>query len=101
MIHEKEKKKNSSALVTNVSSRNIRKQRIGIVTSDKMDKTIIVSETKKVKHKYYGKSILKKKKYMVHDEKNVSKNGDKVSIMEIRPLSKKKCWRLVSILENS
>lgn len=99
MIHEKEKKKNSSS-TTNVS-RNIRKQRIGIVTSDKMDKTIIVSETKKVKHKHYGKSILKKKKYMVHDEKNVSKNGDKVSIMEMRPLSKKKCWRLVSILEKS
>ncbi|WP_185878255.1 30S ribosomal protein S17 [Blattabacterium cuenoti] len=99
MIHEKEKKKDSSA-TTNVS-RSIRKQRIGIVTSDKMDKTIVVSETKKVKHKYYGKSILKKKKYMVHDEKNISKNGDKVSIMEIRPLSKKKCWRLVSILEKS
>ncbi|AGD98148.1 small subunit ribosomal protein S17 [Blattabacterium sp. (Blatta orientalis) str. Tarazona] len=99
MIHEKEKNKNSSS-TTNVS-RNIRKKRIGIVTSDKMDKTIIVSETKKVKHKYYGKSILKKKKYMVHDEKNVSKNGDKVSIMEMRPLSKNKCWRLVSILEKS
>ncbi|WP_185852585.1 30S ribosomal protein S17 [Blattabacterium cuenoti] len=99
MIHEKEKNRKSSAPI-NVS-RSIKKQRIGIVTSDKMDKTIIVSETKKVKHKYYGKSILKKKKYMVHDEKNVSKNGDKVSIMEIRPLSKKKCWRLVSILEKS
>ncbi|WP_185859701.1 30S ribosomal protein S17 [Blattabacterium cuenoti] len=97
MINEKEINESSS----NTINRNIRKQRIGIVTSDKMDKTIIVSEIKKVKHKYYGKSILKKKKYMVHDEKNISKNGDKVSIMEIRPLSKKKCWRLVSILEKS
>ncbi|WP_185850191.1 30S ribosomal protein S17 [Blattabacterium cuenoti] len=81
--------------------RNIRKQRKGIVTSDKMNKTIIVSEIKKVKHPYYGKSITKKTKYMVHDEKNISKNGDKVFIMETRPISKKKCWRLVSILEKS
>lgn len=81
--------------------RNIRKQRKGIVTSNKMDKTIIVSEIKKVKHPYYGKSITKKKKYMVHDEKNISKNGDKVFIMETRPISKKKCWRLVSTLEKS
>ncbi|WP_185866952.1 30S ribosomal protein S17 [Blattabacterium cuenoti] len=80
-------------------TRNIRKQRQGVVVSDKMDKTIIVSEIKKVKHKYYGKSIKKNKKYMVHDEKNISKNGDRVKIMEIRPVSKKKCWRLVSVLE--
>ncbi|WP_185872029.1 30S ribosomal protein S17 [Blattabacterium cuenoti] len=81
--------------------RNNRKQKQGIVISDKMNKTIIVSEVKKIKHKYYGKSITKKKKYMVHDEKNISKNGDKVNIMEIRPISKNKCWRLVSILEKS
>ncbi|WP_185864854.1 30S ribosomal protein S17 [Blattabacterium cuenoti] len=79
--------------------RKIRKQRKGIVVSDKMNKTIVVCETKKVKHKYYGKGILKKKKYLVHDEKNISKNGDKVSIMETRPLSKRKCWRLLKILE--
>ncbi|AWU43684.1 30S ribosomal protein S17 [Blattabacterium sp. (Cryptocercus kyebangensis)] len=78
--------------------RKVRKQRTGIVISNKMNKTIIVSEIKKVKHKYYGKSILKKKKYMVHDEENKSKNGDKVRIMEIRPISKNKCWRLISIL---
>ncbi|WP_185868843.1 30S ribosomal protein S17 [Blattabacterium cuenoti] len=78
--------------------RNSRKQKQGIVISDKMDKTIIISEIKKVKHRYYGKSITKKKKYMVHDEKNISKNGDIVSIMETRPVSKNKCWRLVSIL---
>ncbi|WP_113738245.1 30S ribosomal protein S17 [Blattabacterium clevelandi] len=78
--------------------RNNRKKRMGIVISNKMNKTIIVSETKKVKHKYYGKSILKKKKYMVHDEENISKSGDKVKIMEIRPISKNKCWRLISVL---
>ncbi|AFJ90819.1 30S ribosomal protein S17 [Blattabacterium sp. (Blaberus giganteus)] len=81
--------------------RNIRKQRQGIVISDKMSKTIVVSEMKKMKHKYYGKSITKNKKYMVHDEKNISKNGDKVSIMEMRPISKRKCWRLVTILKKS
>ncbi|WP_185853145.1 30S ribosomal protein S17 [Blattabacterium cuenoti] len=81
--------------------RNRRKQKQGTVISDKMDKTIVVSEVKKIKHRYYGKSVIKKKKYMVHDEKNISKNGDKVSIMEMRPISRKKCWRLVSILEKS
>ncbi|WP_185871459.1 30S ribosomal protein S17 [Blattabacterium cuenoti] len=82
-------------------TRNIRKQRQGIVISDKMNKTIVVYELRKVKHKYYGKSITKNKKYIVHDEKNISKCGDKVSIMEIRPISRKKSWRLVNILEKS
>ena len=81
--------------------RKNRKQKKGIVISNKMNKTIIVSEVRKVKHKYYGKSIIRKKKYMVHDEKNISKNGDEVKIMETRPISKNKCWRLVSILEKS
>ncbi|WP_185860523.1 30S ribosomal protein S17 [Blattabacterium cuenoti] len=80
-------------------NRNIRKQKQGIVISDKMEKTIVVYELRKVKHRFYGKSVTKNKKYMVHDEKNISKNGDKVSIMETRPISKKKCWRLVTILE--
>nr|WP_185851272.1 30S ribosomal protein S17 [Blattabacterium cuenoti] len=79
--------------------RKKRKERKGIVTSDKMDKTVIVSEIKRVKHKFYEKRILKRKKYMVHDEKNISKKGDVVFIMETRPISKKKCWRLVSVLE--
>ncbi|WP_185882755.1 30S ribosomal protein S17 [Blattabacterium cuenoti] len=78
---------------------NNRKQRQGLVTSNKMNKTIIVTEVKKVKHKYYSKSILRKKKYMVHDEKNVSKKGDTVNIMETKPISKRKCWRLVSIVK--
>jgi small subunit ribosomal protein S17 len=85
----------------NKSNRNLRKERIGVVTSDKMTKSIVVSETKKVKHPMYGKFVLKTKKYVVHDEKNESKNGDVVRIMETRPMSKNKCWRLVKIIERA
>mgnify|MGYP000152988586 FL=1 len=85
----------------NQSNRNLRKERIGVVTSDKMTKSIVVSETKKVKHPMYGKFVLKTKKYVVHDEKNESKNGDVVRIMETRPMSKNKCWRLVKIIERA
>jgi small subunit ribosomal protein S17 len=85
----------------NKSNRNLRKERIGVVTSDKMTKSIVVSETKKVKHPMYGKFVLKTKKYIVHDEKNDSKNGDVVRIMETRPISKNKCWRLVKIIERA
>ena len=66
-----------------------------------MTKSIVVSETKKVKHPMYGKFVLKTKKYVVHDEKNESKNGDVVKIMETKPLSKNKCWRLVEIIEKA
>ena len=85
----------------NQSNRNLRKERIGVVTSDKMIKSIVVSETKKVKHPMYGKFVLKTKKYIVHDEKNESKSGDVVKIMETRPMSKNKCWRLVKIIERA
>ena len=85
----------------NKSNRNLRKERIGVVTSDKMTKSIVVSETKKVKHPMYGKFVLKTKKYIVHYEKNDSKNGDVVRIMETRPMSKNKCWRLVKIIERA
>ena len=85
----------------NQSNRNLRKERIGVVSSDKMTKSIVVSETKKVKHPMYGKFVLKTKKYVVHDEKNESKNGDVVKIMETKPLSKNKCWRLVKIIERA
>ena len=85
----------------NKSNRNLRKERIGVVTSDKMTKSIVVSETKKVKHPMYGKFVLKTKKYIVHDEKNDSKNGDVVRIMETRPMSKNKCCRLVKIIERA
>tara|TARA_B100000242_G_C42913116_1_gene423377 strand:+ start:182 stop:445 length:264 start_codon:yes stop_codon:yes gene_type:complete len=85
----------------NQSNRNLRKERIGVVTSNKMTKSIVVSETKKVKHPMYGKFVLKTKKYIVHDEKNESKYGDIVRIMETRPMSKNKCWRLVKIIERA
>ncbi|VAW15041.1 SSU ribosomal protein S17p (S11e) [hydrothermal vent metagenome] len=81
--------------------RNLRKERIGVVTSDKMEKSIIVSEVKRVKHPMYGKFVLKTKKYVAHDEKNDCKEGDTVKIRETRPLSKTKCWRLVEILERA
>jgi len=84
-----------------MEKRNLRKERIGIVSSDKMLKSIVVKETKKTKHPKYGKFVLKTKKYVVHDEKEESKPGDKVKIMETRPLSKTKRWRLVDILERA
>ena len=81
--------------------RNLRKERIGVVTSNKMEKSIVVSETRKVKHPLYGKFVLKTKKYVAHDEKNDCNIGDTVKIMETRPLSKLKCWRLVEIIERA
>lgn len=77
--------------------RNSRRERIGVVTSNKMNKTIVVTETKRIKHPRYGKSVLKTKNYVAHDEENSSNEGDQVKIMETRPLSKNKCWRLVHI----
>ena len=84
-----------------MEKRNLRKERIGVVTSDKMEKSIVVSEVKRVKHPMYGKFVLKTKKYIVHDEINDCNIGDTVKIMETRPLSKTKCWRLVEILERA
>ena len=81
--------------------RNLRKERIGVVTSNKMEKSIVVSETRRVKHPMYGKFVLKTKKYVAHDELNDCNIGDKVRIMETRPLSKNKCWRLVEIIERA
>jgi small subunit ribosomal protein S17 len=81
--------------------RNLRKERIGIVSSNKMDKSIVVSEVKRVKHPMYGKFVLNTKKYTAHDEKNECNEGDKVRIMETRPLSKSKRWRLVEIIERA
>ncbi len=81
--------------------RNLRKERIGIVVSDKMDKSIVVLVQRKVKHPIYGKFIKKSTKFMAHDEKNESHIGDTVRIMETRPLSKNKCWRLVEIVEKA
>ncbi len=81
--------------------RNLRKERIGVVTSNKMQKSIVVSEVKRVKHPMYGKFVLRTKKYVAHDETNDCNIGDTVKIMETRPLSRTKCWRLVEILERA
>ena len=84
-----------------MEKRNLRKERIGVVTSNKMQKSIVVSEAKKVKHPMYGKFVLKTKKYVAHDEKNDCNIGDRVKIMETRPISRSKCWRLVEIIERA
>ena len=84
-----------------MEKRNLRKERICVVTSNKMTKSIVVSETKRVKHPLYGKFVLKTKKYVAHDELNDCNIGDTVRIMETRPLSKNKCWRLVEIIERA
>ena len=81
--------------------RNLRKERIGVVTSNKMDKSIVVAQVTRVKHPLYGKFVLKTKKFHAHDETNDCNIGDTVKIMETRPLSKTKCWRLVEILERA
>jgi small subunit ribosomal protein S17 len=81
--------------------RNLRKERIGIVVSNKMQKTISVTVERRVKHAMYGKFVKKSTKFLVHDENNDSNIGDTVKIMETRPLSSKKRWRLVEIIERA
>ena len=83
------------------SVRSLRKERIGVVVSNKMDKTIVVAERRKVKHPVYGKFLNKTTKFYAHDETNTCSIGDTVKIMETRPLSTKKCWRLVEIIEKA
>lgn len=82
-------------------ARKFRKSRIGVVTSDKMEKTITVSVERKVKHPLYGKFLKKTTKFHAHDETNQCGIGDTVRIMETRPLSKTKRWRLVEVLEKA
>jgi small subunit ribosomal protein S17 len=84
---------------TNTVERNLRKTRIGVVTSNKMTKSIIVAVERKVKHPIYGKFVKKTTKFHAHDEKNECSIGDVVRIMETRPLSKTKRWRLVEVIE--
>jgi len=84
-----------------MEKRNLRKERIGVVSSSKMEKSIVVSEVKRVKHPMYGKFVLNTKKYVAHDENNDCNEGDTVRIMETRPLTKSKRWRLVEILERA
>jgi small subunit ribosomal protein S17 len=81
--------------------RKFRKERIGIVVSNKMEKSIVVAVKRKVKHPIYGKFINKTKKLMAHDEENTCNIGDTVRISETRPLSKNKAWRLVEIIERA
>ena len=84
-----------------METRNLRKERTGVVTSNKMDKSITVAIKWKEKHPIYGKFVNKKKKYHAHDENNECNIGDTVKIMETRPLSKTKRWRLVQIIERA
>jgi small subunit ribosomal protein S17 len=81
--------------------RNLRKERIGVVTSDKMDKSITVIVERRVMHKKYGKFVKLSSKFMAHDEKEEANVGDTVRIMETRPLSKSKRWRLVEVVERA
>ena len=82
-------------------NRNVRKERVGLVVSDKMDKTITVAIERQVKHPIYGKFIKRTTKLMAHDEANDAGAGDTVRIMEMRPMSKRKRWRLVEIVERA
>ncbi len=84
-----------------MEQRNLRKERVGLVVSNKMDKSISVVVTRRVKHATYGKYMTKTKKFMAHDENNDCGIGDTVKIMETRPLSKKKRWRLTEIIERA
>ena len=81
--------------------RNLRKTRVGLVTSDKLDQTIVVSIVDNVKHPLYGKIVKRTYKLKAHDENNECKVGDRVRVMETRPLSKDKRWRLVEIIEKA
>ena len=84
-----------------MEERNLRKTRVGLVTSDKMDKTIVVSVTDNVKHPLYNKIVKRTYKLKAHDENNECRIGDRVKVMETRPLSKDKRWRLVEIVEKA
>ena len=81
--------------------RKLRKERVGVVASNRMEKSILVTVNRKVKHPMYGKFVKKSTKLMAHDEQNSCNIGDTVKIMETKPLSKDKCWRLVEILERA
>ncbi|HDJ34118.1 MAG TPA: 30S ribosomal protein S17 [Bacteroidetes bacterium] len=84
-----------------MEKRNLRKERIGVVISNKMDKTVVIAVNRKMKHPIYGKFVKKTTRFMAHDEENTCNVGDTVRIMETRPLSKNKNWRLVEIIERA
>ena len=83
------------------TTRKVRRERVGVVTSDRMDKSIVVVVKRKVKHPIYGKFVNKSSKFMAHDEENSANMGDTVKISETRPMSKNKRWRLVEIIERA
>jgi small subunit ribosomal protein S17 len=83
------------------STRSLRKERVGLVTSNKMDKSIVVQVERRVQHPIYKKFVKKSSKFSAHDENNDCNIGDTVRIMETKPLSKNKCWRLVEIIERA
>ena len=87
--------------ISDTTERNARKTRIGMVVSDKMAKTVVVSIERRVQHPVYGKMVRRTKKLKAHDEQNEAKTGDTVRIMETRPLSKDKRWRVVEIIERA
>ena len=82
-----------------METRKLRKEKIGIVVSNKMEKSIVVEVERKIKHPKYGKFVKKSSSFMAHDDKKECSEGDKVRIAETRPISKNKCWRLVEIIE--
>lgn len=87
--------------MTEAVKRGVRKSRTGIVTSDKMDKTIVVAVTDRFRHPVYGKTVTRVKKFHAHDEQNQAHVGDKVRIVETRPISRLKNWRLVEVVQKS
>ena len=84
-----------------MEERNLRKTRVGVVVSDKMDKTVVVAIKERVKHPLYGKIVNRTKKLKAHDESNSCGIGDTVLVAETRPISKDKCWRVVEIIEKA
>jgi small subunit ribosomal protein S17 len=86
---------------TSTTDRNLRKERVGVVTSDKMDKSIVVTVERRVMHPKYGKFVKRSSTFMAHDEKEDANVGDTVRISETRPMSKRKRWRLVEIVERA
>ena len=86
---------------TGTTERNLRKQRVGRVVSHRMDKTIVVKVERRIRHELYGKELTRSKRYHVHDERNEAQPGDEVRIMETRPISKLKNWRLVEIIKKA
>jgi small subunit ribosomal protein S17 len=84
-----------------MSERNLRKSIVGVVTSNAMEKSISVQVERRLRHPIYGKYVKKSSKFMAHDEENTCNVGDTVRIMETRPLSKNKCWRLVEVIERA